>query len=99
MDGDWGHIFQTRYFVGSTVCNLTIANEYISSLASITIVEKLGLPLQQHSWPYSMTCLKECGKVDMTKQVLLNFTIERYSDEVWCNVVPLNSFHILFGRS
>lgn len=44
-----------------------------------------------------MTWLKECGKVDVTKRVLLKVTIGKYSDEVWCEVVPLKSFHILFG--
>lgn len=76
MDGDWRHIFQIRCFVGSKVCSLTIDRDYISNLASITMVDKLGLPLRQHPSPYRMTWLKGCWKVEVTKQVRVNLPLE-----------------------
>jgi hypothetical protein len=42
--------------------------------------------------------LNECGEVKVNKQVLVAFTIGRYSDEVLCNVVPMHPSHILLGR-
>jgi hypothetical protein len=38
------------------------------------------------------------GEVKVNKQVLVAFTIGRYSDEVLCDVVPMNAGHILLGR-
>ena len=34
----------------------------------------------------------------MNKQVIVPFTIGRYSDEVLCDVVPMHAGHILLGR-
>jgi len=42
--------------------------------------------------------LNECGEVKVNKQVLVVFTIGRYSNEVLCDVVPVHAGHILLGR-
>ena len=34
----------------------------------------------------------------MNKQVLVSFSIGRYSDKVLCDVVPMHAGHILLGR-
>ena len=66
--------------------------------ASTTLVEKLGLPLLKHPRPYKLQWLNECGEVKVNKQVLVNFAIGRYCDEVLCDVVPMHAGHILLGR-
>ena len=42
--------------------------------------------------------MNECGEVKVNKQVLVNFAIGRYCDEVLCDVVPMQAGHILLGR-
>jgi hypothetical protein len=42
--------------------------------------------------------LNECGEVKVNKQVLVAFTIRKYSDDVLCDVFPMHAGHILFGR-
>jgi len=42
--------------------------------------------------------LNECGEVKVNKQVLVAFTIGRYSDEVLCDIVHMHAGHILLGR-
>lgn len=34
----------------------------------------------------------------MKKKYLVTFQIRNYHDKVWCNVVPMDAFHILLGR-
>ena len=34
----------------------------------------------------------------MNKQVLVSFSIEKYKDEVLCDVIPMQAGHLLFGR-
>lgn len=34
----------------------------------------------------------------MTKQVLVSLFIEKYEDEVLCDVVPMQACHVLLGR-
>jgi hypothetical protein len=66
--------------------------------ASTTLVEKLNLPLLKHPRPYKLQWLNECGEVKVNNQVLVAFTIVRYSVEVLCDVVPMHAGHILLGR-
>jgi len=69
-----------------------------TNVASTTLVEKLSLPLLKHPRPYKLQWLNECGEVKVNKQVLVAFTIGRYSDEVLYDVVPMHPGHILLGR-
>ena len=39
--------------------------------------------------------MNECGKVIMTKQVLISFLIGKYKDGVLCDVVPMHASHLL----
>ena len=38
------------------------------------------------------------GELKVTHQVLLTFSIGRYSDEIYCDVIPMQASHILLGR-
>ena len=69
-----------------------------TNVASNTLVEKLGLPLLKHPRPYKLQWLNDCGEVKVNKQVLVSFSIRRYSDKVLCDVVPMHAGHILLGR-
>ena len=42
--------------------------------------------------------MNDCGEVKVTKQVLVNFKIGGYEDQVLCDVVPKQAIHILLGR-
>ena len=69
-----------------------------TNVPSNTLVEKLGLPLLKHPRPYKLQWLNNCGEVKVNKQVLVSFSIGRYSDKVLCDVVPMHAGHILLGR-
>jgi hypothetical protein len=81
-----------------TMCSMIIDGRSCTNVASTTLVEKLSLPLLKHPRPYKLQWLDECGEVKVNKQVLVAFTIGRYSDEVLCDVVPMHAGHILLGR-
>jgi hypothetical protein len=42
--------------------------------------------------------LNECGEVMVNKQVLISFLVEKYKDEVLCDVVPIHASHLLLGK-
>ena len=69
-----------------------------TDVASNTLVKKLGLPLLKLPRPYKLQWLNDCGEVKVNKQVLVSFSIGRYSDKVLCDVVPMHASHILLGR-
>lgn len=61
-------------------------------------MEKLKLPTIKHPRPYKLQWLNDYGEVKVTKQALVSFSIEKYTDEVLCDVVPMQASHILLGR-
>ena len=66
-------------------------------MASTRVVDKLGLKTIPHAKPYKLSWLKE-QDIKVTQQVLINFTIGNFKDEVLCDVVPMEETHILLGR-
>jgi len=69
-----------------------------ANVASTRVVEKFGLPIISHTKPYKLQWLSEEGEIMVNKQVLITFAIEKYKDEVLCDV-PMEATHILLGRS
>ena len=92
------NIFHTRCHVQGKTCNVIIDSGSCTNVASALMVEKLGLNLIPHSRPYKLLWLNTCGEIKVNKQVIVPFTIGRYSDEVLCDAVPMHVGHILLGR-
>jgi hypothetical protein len=42
--------------------------------------------------------LNECGKIRVTKQVLISFSVGRYKDEVLYDIVPIHVANLLLQR-
>ncbi|XP_040948647.1 uncharacterized protein [Gossypium hirsutum] len=92
------NIFHTRCHVQGKVCSLIVDGGSCTNVASTLMVEKLGLPTTKHPQPYKLQWLNDGGELKVTKQVLVPFTIGKYSDEVLCDVVPMHAGHMLLGR-
>nr|GFA41847.1 RNA-directed DNA polymerase [Tanacetum cinerariifolium] len=58
-----------------------------------------GLPIQNHPDLYQLTWLKKGNVVKVTHHCLLHFSIaNKYTDELWFEVIPMDACHILLGR-
>ncbi|GKB65751.1 reverse transcriptase domain-containing protein, partial [Tanacetum coccineum] len=69
------------------------------NVVSTYMVEKLALKTVDHPEPYQLTWLKKGNTMKVSKRCLVHFSIgKKYSDEVWCEVVPMDACHILLGR-
>ena len=64
-------------------------------MASTKVVEKLALPTISHTKPYKLQWLSTEGEIMVTKQVLINFAIGKYKDELLCDVVPMEATHLI----
>ena len=62
-----------------------------TNVVSTELVEKLGFHTTKHPMPYKLQWLNDCGKIKVTKQVKIPFTIGRYQDEVLCDVVLMHA--------
>ena len=92
------NIFHTRCLVSGKVCSLIIDSGSCTNVASTRLVTKLGLKTTPHPRPYKLQWLKESVELLVDKQVLVNFSIGKYNDEILCDVVPMEAGHILLGR-
>ncbi|XP_045821849.1 uncharacterized protein LOC123914712 [Trifolium pratense] len=92
------HIFHTRCHINDKVCSLIIDGGSCTNVASTLLVEKLSLPTLKHSNPYRLRWLNDCGDINVTKQVMISFSIGKYKDEVLCDVAPMHAGHLLLGR-
>ncbi|KAL9247448.1 hypothetical protein vseg_020880 [Gypsophila vaccaria] len=62
------------------------------------MVEKLCLMTTAHPKPYALHWLDDGSKVLVSKQTRLGLTMGSYSDEILCDVIPMDAFHVLLGR-
>ncbi|XP_052728506.1 uncharacterized protein LOC128195301 [Vigna angularis] len=62
------------------------------------LVEKLNLAVIPHPKPYRLHWLNEDGDITVKNQVKVALSIGNFKDEVVCDVVPMEAFHVLLGR-
>ncbi|KAJ0865930.1 putative nucleotidyltransferase, Ribonuclease H [Helianthus annuus] len=93
------NIFRTKCTSKGKVCNVIIDGGSCENIVASSMVEKLNLPLQAHPEPYQLTWLKKGNLIKVTHRCLVQFSIgNKYTDEIWCEVLLMDACHILLGR-
>lgn len=92
------NIFHTRCSIHNKVCNLIIDGGSCTNVASDYMVIKLSLERTKHPLLYKLRWLNDKAELRITDQVLVPFNVGKYSDEVLCDVVPMQACHLLLGR-
>ncbi|KAD6795090.1 hypothetical protein E3N88_05986 [Mikania micrantha] len=93
------NIFCTRCTAKGKICTIIIDGGSCDNIVATKMVEKLGLKTEPHPEPYQLTWLKKGNVVKVRHRCLVQFSIgNRYSDEVWCEVILMDACHILLGR-
>jgi len=77
--------------------SMIIDSESCVNIVSI-ILKKLYLNIVKHDRSYKLQWLNECDGVMVTKQIFISFLLEKYRDEVLCEVVHMHASYLLFGR-
>ena len=68
-------------------------------MVSEEMVDKLKLHCDKHPHPYRIAWFKKGSEFTINKRCLINFSIGKtYKDEVWCDVILMDAFHLLLGR-
>jgi hypothetical protein len=63
------------------------------------VIERLKLKIIPHMNLYWVLWLKRGKQVTMIEQCLLNFQIGKISEHVLCDIVEMDAYHVLLGRS
>ncbi|XP_076944536.1 uncharacterized protein LOC143615250 [Bidens hawaiensis] len=93
------NIFRTKCTFKGKVCTVVIDGGSCENIVATSMVEKLQLPLQDHPEPYQLTWLKKGNILKVTHRCLVQFSIgNKHTDELWCEVLPMDACHILLGR-
>ncbi|GJT07212.1 aspartyl protease_2 domain-containing protein [Tanacetum coccineum] len=93
------NIFHTRCTSHGKVCDVIIDSGSCENVVSETMVKKLSLKTEKHLRPYKLSWLQKGKSVQVDQRCLVNFSIgDKYMDEVWCDVVPMDACHLLLGR-
>jgi hypothetical protein len=91
-------LFQTACKTKDKVCKVIMESGSTDNLVYIEMVEKLEMETIEHPSPYKVSCLQKGHQVNATKQCLVEFKIGGYKDEILCDVIPMDVFHLLLGR-
>nr|KYP57641.1 hypothetical protein KK1_003907 [Cajanus cajan]KYP57649.1 hypothetical protein KK1_003916 [Cajanus cajan] len=92
------NIFHTRCNISNKACSLIVDSRSWCNCCSTRMVEKLGLTTTPHPKPYQLHWLNDDGDMVVNQQVEVEFSIGNYQDKVKCDVVPMETCHILLGR-
>ncbi|KAK9227018.1 hypothetical protein WN943_012067 [Citrus x changshan-huyou] len=98
---DWlrKNIFHTRCTCHGKICNVIIDSGSFENVVATEMVKKLKLKTEQHPQLYKLSWLKKGNEIEVNTRCLISFSIgNKYKDEVWCDVVPMDACHLLLGR-
>lgn len=69
------------------------------NVISQEIVDKLKLKIERRPESYKFSWFKKGNEVVVDQRCLVSFSIgNKYKDEQWCDVVPMDACHLLLGR-
>ena len=92
-------IFHTRCTSYGNVCLVIIDSGSCTNAVSEEMVTKLGLKTERHPKPYNIHWLQDGVGMKFTKCCLVSFSIGKtYNDEIWCDIMKMNTCHLLLGR-
>ncbi|KAF1854629.1 hypothetical protein Lal_00044230 [Lupinus albus] len=92
------NIFHGRCLIQGKVCLLNIDSGSCANMVSSRVVSKLNLVTKPHPTPYQLQWISEVGEISINKQVEIPFSIGKYEDVVLCDVVHMETIHMILGR-
>ena len=93
----FNNLFQTFFTVMERRCRVIIDGESCNNLASLELVEKLGLTTKPHPHPYYMQWVNSYDKIKVTEIAHIEFSIGSYKNSADFDIVPMQACHLLLG--
>ncbi|XP_074299792.1 uncharacterized protein LOC141630959 [Silene latifolia] len=91
-------LFHTKCRVNDKWRSLIIDGVSCTNVASNEMVSKLGLVTTKLPHPYILHWLDDGSSVKVSKQARVGLVMGSYVDKVLCDVIPMDSCHILLGQ-
>jgi len=98
-EGQRKNLFKTRCSVNNKVCDLIVDNGSTKNLVSKKLVDYFKLPTEPHEKPNSLGWVSKGSQVRVTLSCKVLISIgKHYREEVLCDDLDMDVFHILHGR-
>jgi hypothetical protein len=68
------------------------------NLISVEVVKRLGFPTTTHPQPYTIKWLHQGRDLHVSQQCRLPYSIKPFTDEVLCDIAPLDVSDVLLGQ-
>ncbi|GJQ92807.1 putative nucleotidyltransferase, ribonuclease H [Tanacetum coccineum] len=92
-------IFQTKCLVKEKICSIIIDGGSCENLVSKALVKAFKLPTQPHPSPYHIRRIKKGLALKVTKICKVPLAMgKHYNELVTCDVVDMETWHVLLGR-
>ena len=91
-------LFKTRCKAKGRCYKLVIDNGSTNNLVSQEMVDKLGLKSVKHPTPYKVSWLQRGHQLLVQEKSEVEFQNCKYKDKVLCDIIPMESCHILLGH-
>ncbi|KAG5542635.1 hypothetical protein RHGRI_022226 [Rhododendron griersonianum] len=92
-------IFKTYGVIRGSECSFVMDSGSAGNYVSENLVSFLNLSIEDLASPYHVCWVNHEARTLVTKRCLVEFSIgHRYEDKIWCDVMQMDSCHILFGR-
>ena len=77
---------------------MIIDNESCKNIISKYTTDKLRLLLEPYPKPYKTKCIKLVWVIRVTQGYKVPFSIGNYRDEIYCDMVDMDSCNLIYGR-
>ena len=91
-------LFKTVCKAKGKCCKLIIDSGSNDNLVSTEMVDKLNLKRIVYPKPYRVAWMQNGHQVLVSEQCQVKFQIGNYQDEVRCDIIEMNAFHVLLSR-
>ena len=79
------------------MANLVIERDSAINFVKQEVIDELHWSTKMLLKLYKVTWTNDYA-IPMTHRCLVSFKIDSYEDGIWCDVIPLNVTHFLWGR-
>jgi hypothetical protein len=91
-------LFHSKMWVKGSPLQFIVNSRSQKNLISVKVMKRLGLPTTAHPQPYTIGWLHQGRDLHVSQQCRLPYSIKPFTDEVLCDISPLDVSDVLLGQ-
>ena len=91
-------LFHSQMWVKGSPIQFIVDSGSQKNLISAEVVKRFGLPTTTHAQPYTIGWLHQGRDLRVSQQCRLPYNIKPFTDEVLCDIAPLEVCDVLLGQ-